>query len=350
MAQLKDIAELTGVSLSAVSRVLRNKMGNVGIAHEKRIEIEAVAKRLNYTPNRIARSMVERKSYAIGVVCTFLPDNKNSYEKADAQSFFYGVLSGVQQVCQEHDYNCVFTVCDESKFDRFIFPKSLSDGSLDGVILVGYTSSAIFNKLNELKIPFVHLGNNYKSDIQVPTICADIAGATADVIRYYKTLNHKVIHVVMSGGPGPEQIRSEVLSNVKDECIDVEFSLGNDLQPSEQYYYDCGRRLGLSKGGATGIILLNTKWGSFLHGMLSTGKKCPEDFSLFVATSNFAFTELEVPFPISSIVLPQYKVGTLAATELLNMIEVRQDTNNEMSKLVPCVIKMGKTCSYINLD
>lgn len=66
-ATSQDVADLAGVSRSAVSLVL-NGRGAGNIAADKQTLIIEAARRLNYTPNAVALSLRSRRSSTIGVV------------------------------------------------------------------------------------------------------------------------------------------------------------------------------------------------------------------------------------------------------------------------------------------
>src|SRR5690606_10664118 len=68
---IKDVAYECGVSTATVSRVLNNK----GYASpEVKEKVREVAKRLNYQPNAIARSLKMDRTYTIGII---IPDIAN---------------------------------------------------------------------------------------------------------------------------------------------------------------------------------------------------------------------------------------------------------------------------------
>lgn len=62
---IKDIAELAGVSPSTISIVLNNKEG---VSAKTRDRVLKIVKEFNYTPNQVARSLVQRRSRCIGMV------------------------------------------------------------------------------------------------------------------------------------------------------------------------------------------------------------------------------------------------------------------------------------------
>jgi len=62
---IKDVAQAAGVSTQTVSRVM-NKFSYVSV--ETRQRVEAVVEQLGYRPSTLARSLIQRRSYTLGVV------------------------------------------------------------------------------------------------------------------------------------------------------------------------------------------------------------------------------------------------------------------------------------------
>lgn len=69
MANIRDIARLTGYSVSTVSRVINN---NPYVSEEKRRKILAVMEEVNYIPNYTARALSVGKTKNIGVILPFV--------------------------------------------------------------------------------------------------------------------------------------------------------------------------------------------------------------------------------------------------------------------------------------
>jgi len=66
---LKDLSVLTGVSATAISHILNDRLGHVRASVATQQRVLSVAKEQGYVPRLQARSMATRRSYAIGVVC-----------------------------------------------------------------------------------------------------------------------------------------------------------------------------------------------------------------------------------------------------------------------------------------
>ena len=65
MATLKDVAKLSGVTVTTISRML-NKRANV--SDKTRAKIEAAMQELDYQPNEIAQSLIKKKSNIISQI------------------------------------------------------------------------------------------------------------------------------------------------------------------------------------------------------------------------------------------------------------------------------------------
>src|SRR4051812_42674767 len=64
-ATVKDVARAAGVSVTTVSRVLNNPEL---VVSEKQVLVQRALQTLDYIPNQFARSLVSRRSRAIGLV------------------------------------------------------------------------------------------------------------------------------------------------------------------------------------------------------------------------------------------------------------------------------------------
>src|SRR5215472_11889010 len=92
---LKDIAERSGVSVMAVSAVLRGKTGTVRVSEETRAKILRVAQEMRYRPHAVARALRRRRTDTIGFY--------SGHGYVDARSPFHSVIiGGLQEGCDHH--------------------------------------------------------------------------------------------------------------------------------------------------------------------------------------------------------------------------------------------------------
>ena len=90
VANIRDIAKLTGYSVSTISRVIN---GHPYVDEEKRKEILAVMKEVDYIPNANARQLSYGKTKSIGVI---LPYTNHPY--------FDQLISGIIEAAFDYDY------------------------------------------------------------------------------------------------------------------------------------------------------------------------------------------------------------------------------------------------------
>src|SRR6202023_2293378 len=96
---MQDIARDVGVSVVTVSKVLRNK-GKISAATRKRVLRRA--KELNYQTNWIARSLVTRRTFTIGLL---LPDFTHP--------FFAEIAKAVAETVRPHGSHVVISYFEE---------------------------------------------------------------------------------------------------------------------------------------------------------------------------------------------------------------------------------------------
>lgn len=118
---LKQIAKELDVSVSTVSKALRNSME---ISEETKQKIQAFAKFYNYRPNNIALSLKNQKTKTIGVI---IPEI--------VHHFFSKVIRGIELVANQRGYNVIIGLSNESFDKEIINMQMLANGSIDGFIL-----------------------------------------------------------------------------------------------------------------------------------------------------------------------------------------------------------------------
>lgn len=118
---LKLIAKELDVSVSTVSKALRDSKE---IGKETKEKVKAFAKLYNYRPNNIALSLKNRKTQTLGVI---IPEI--------VHHFFTTVISGIESYSNEHGYNVIVGLSNESFKKEVINLDTLANGSIDGFIL-----------------------------------------------------------------------------------------------------------------------------------------------------------------------------------------------------------------------
>jgi DNA-binding LacI/PurR family transcriptional regulator len=130
MATLKDVAELAGVSVGTASMALNR--GEVKESTRKRV-LEC-AKRLNYIPNRIGRTLNTGKSNTIALLMMTSVKYADIVHKT---SLFYYLQQGVLAVVDQANYSLRLDVKAHEDPDLLdYFERVVGDRTLDGIIIV----------------------------------------------------------------------------------------------------------------------------------------------------------------------------------------------------------------------
>lgn len=141
---IKDIARELKISVATVSRALRN---TYDVSKATRRRVLTKAKELNYRANYNATGLASNKSHNIAVI---LPTITNYY--------FSTVITGIQKVAYENNYNIIFYVTGESQERELSIIKELSLSSIDGLLacVTGDSKNVRhFKKIMENDIPLV---------------------------------------------------------------------------------------------------------------------------------------------------------------------------------------------------
>lgn len=134
---LKDIARELDVSISTVSKALKN---SEEISRDTKEKIQAFAKLYNYKPNNIAISLKNKRTKNIGVV---IP--------AIVHHFFTTVIRGIEKYANAKGYNVIVCLSEES-FDREVINmEMLANGSIDGFIMSLSSETQLKGDYNHLK-------------------------------------------------------------------------------------------------------------------------------------------------------------------------------------------------------
>lgn len=184
---IKDIAKELGISVSTVSRALRD---TYDVSQETRQLVLEKAKELNYKPNFNATGLVKNSTKKIGV---FIPSITNYY--------FSTVITGIQEVALENGFTIVLYITNDSAETETKLLRDLMQNSVDG-LLVCITSrtysSDVFNEILEEGLPIVFFDRVLNIEGTSKVTQDDEAGAYKAVEHLIKQGYRKIAHITSS--------------------------------------------------------------------------------------------------------------------------------------------------------
>jgi len=141
---IKDIAKKLNISVSTVSRALRD---TYDVNQETREKVLAMANELNYRPNFNATGLVNRSSHNLAVILPFVTNY-----------YFSTVITGIQEVAYQQDYNIILHITNDSPERELAIIKNLAASNLDGLLISVSSDSdatAHFQKVMDTGVPIV---------------------------------------------------------------------------------------------------------------------------------------------------------------------------------------------------
>src|SRR6266487_2650676 len=149
-ATMMDIARDVNVSVVTVSKVLRNQ-GKISDSTRKRVLRRA--KQLNYQMNWVARSLVTRRTFTIGLL---LPDFTHP--------FFAEIAKAVASIVRPHGYHVLVSYFEENPALEISEADSLLARQVDGLIIASVqpiNRVELFERIRTRKVPFILIDRHF---------------------------------------------------------------------------------------------------------------------------------------------------------------------------------------------
>lgn len=177
-ATIDDVAELAGVSIKTVSRVV-NKEPNVRQMTRDKV-LKAIAQ-LDYRPNASARSLAGNRSYVLGLL----------YGNPSA-NYVMDVQVGVLSTCRPEGYDLLIHPCDYR--DENITKEILDlihQKRIDGLLLTPPLTDhlSVLAALKKIEIPFVRVAPTLNKEIS-PFVETNDQEAAYDMTCHLIALGH----------------------------------------------------------------------------------------------------------------------------------------------------------------
>ncbi len=158
---IKDIAEKLGLSVSTVSRALKD---HPDISLKTRQAVKELAQLLGYKPNRIALNLKNSKTNTIGLL---VPETQHY--------FFSTIINGIEEVAYENNYNVMVFQSNESYMREVLNTQALLSNRVDGVLASFAKETQDFSHFQQIidnEIPLVFF-DRINKDLHADTVAVD---------------------------------------------------------------------------------------------------------------------------------------------------------------------------------
>lgn len=306
-----DIARLSGVSVSTVSRVLNN---NYPVSRETREKVERVVEAYGFTPNAIAKSLITKTTFNLGVV---VPGITNL--------FFPSVVEEIQRNLADKGFIIsLFTTEGNPEIEKSVI-NSIISRRMDGIFIIdpsvenlenGYLSGVsrstptilIHGKTDRTSLNFI----SYNEE-----------AGTREALNYLKDLGHEEILFIRGDKSLSYDLREEIYEAFIEE---------NGLKYSRVMFVGKGNTAGVVSEtesrirswvfegmDATAVLACNDLMAvGALNGLIKEGVRVPEDVSI-IGFDNTLVSEISNP-GLTTIDIDVKYIGEKAAQNMMNMI------------------------------
>ena len=185
-ATIKDVAKKAGVSISTVSRVINDSKP---VSTEVKQRVLDVVKELNYKPNEIARTLVTKKSYLIGVIVTDLAD-----------SYVAEMVRGIEEIGKMYNYDILLCSTFGEMEAEVKYLKLLNAKQVEGIILISdILNEELHAQAEPTSAPIVYLNRFYYRQ-EYHTVRIDNYKAAYEMTNYLINLGHKNVAYMSNKG------------------------------------------------------------------------------------------------------------------------------------------------------
>ncbi|MDR1412196.1 MAG: LacI family transcriptional regulator [Spirochaetaceae bacterium] len=316
---IKDIAAQAGVSLRTVSLVM-NESGRISEATRKRVLEIAAA--MNYRPNPIAQSLVNRRTYLFGVNFPYLD-----------VSFNNTIIAGMERKCVELDYELLLS---SNKFSSFSYMENdipIMEKSLDRLVyrrvdgIVSVPDIRAIKSYREIianDIPLLQILRNIP-ELPCPSILVNNERGMYLAVKYLLDRGLREIAFLHYGEAKFQEAADRYrgyLRAFQEQGIAADFDrLAVACDLTFRGGVDAARRL-LQINPNLEAIVAATDYAALgvMRACVEAGKNIPKDISV-IGFDDMDFALLQGHQTLSTVRQPKEQLGALAAEYLYRMVQ-----------------------------
>src|SRR4051794_10726299 len=180
---IREIADLAGVSIATVSRVVN---GREDVSPETREAVNAVVREHGYAANRSARGLSARRTGFVGVLVPLV-----------YPVYFSAILSGAAEALYEHELRLVLSPTHHEHEREVTLLDRLMHGMTDGALIVlPEESSDELAGLKDQGYRFVVVDPREKLDERIPSVSAAHTSGADQAMQHLLGLGHRRIGVI----------------------------------------------------------------------------------------------------------------------------------------------------------
>jgi LacI family transcriptional regulator len=326
---IKEVARKAGVSTATVSRVFND----VDQVDEKtRRRVQAVARKLHYTPNAVGRSLSTRRTDAIGLL---LPDIHGE--------FFSEVIRGADQAAQQGRYHLLVSSSHNHR-DEIEAALKVMSGRVDGLIIMSPQIDAQTLKTNLPKSLPVVLLNCFVDGVAFDSLNIDNFGGASMVVQHLIQHGHQSIAIIK--GTEGNLDADERLHGYRQALAESQIAVSEELELagnfSEESGYDAVKKILALTPRPTAIFASND---AMAIGALGALREFGVDIPAEMALAGFD----DIPIArflsptLTSVRVAINDLGALAIQKLVHAIR-EKNKHAKQHAVIPTSLALRESC------
>lgn len=308
---LADVARLTGLSITTISRVLNGKSDEYRISKASQVVVYNAIKKLNYHPNHVAQSLRSSSTHTIALL---IPRIENP--------FFANIASIIIQEANKFTYPVMVIDTCENPLDEDRALDTLMARNVDGIIMApcSDTPQRILQVAEQIPVVLIDRYYEEQGDSQLPYVATDNYAGAFEATNLLIANGHRNI-LCIQGSPFSITSRKRVEGYCDamtkaglQENINVR---GNDFSTQNGYIET---KLALMSGNPISAIfaLSSTILLGSIKAVQEQNLSVPQDMSI-VSFDNNVFLDYLNP-PVTRVCQPIDYLGIVAVKMLMDSI------------------------------
>lgn len=314
---IKDVAREANVATSTVSRVLSNSHK---ISDKTKEKVNEAIKKLNYTPNIIARGLANNRTRILAVI---LPKEA---EDIFSNPFFVQAMKGISIYAQKENYYIMYAFKQEGKDDKEWFKKFIDSNLVDGICLLNSKENDdTINYLNDIEFPFVVIGRPDEVN-NVLWVDNNNVKAMYDLVQMLIDYGHKEIAFI--GAKANLNVSRDRLKGYKQALIDNRIEIKNSLIYEAEEFTQSNGSYAINKildsNRPTAVVATDDL---LAFGAQETLNELGVKNMSIAGFNNIPMSEYQNP-PLSSVDINAEELGFYATKLIIDKLEGKSSNRN----------------------
>jgi len=326
--RIKDIAKKLNISESTVSRALSDHP-RISESTKKRVKI--AAKKLNYRPNLIAKSLKLQSTNTIGLI---IGDITNP--------FYPDIVKSAEDIANKNDFTIILCNSDYDPEKELRYLNILMGKRVDGMLITPVGSASNVQRLlDQNNVPFVLIDSKPMSKNSANCVYADLEFGAYSAVKYLIQLGHTKIALI--NGPKTTspclQLESGFIKAMRELNIDI----------NRNYLKECNLKMAGGYNAMKALLTLNkselptavlfisdtTAIGAY-DAVEEKGLHIPEDISV-IGYDDIPEAKHLSP-SLTTIAQPKYELGMKAVSLLIKELKNGKKIPHQSIRLLPELI------------